>query len=342
MPNAPALMIGFSIGVALLLALAFATTYRRVELPLQSRLGGYVMLAGLVFTQWSHLGIINSDAVMPLTRAYVVVLFLQAMGFYWLVLGVLRPIERWRSWELGLPVVVVAFSALVPMGWAIPLALLIGTGFALHLATLLYRLRAIRRRFRLEFSVVLLFALMGVVAAGVGLAAPFVIGWTEYARIYAILIAFGLFLVVWLLLAVPDIVMKTREAVAQSYAQSTLGRIDVDDKLTALRQLFERDRIQRDETLTLARTADLLALSPHQLSELVNTRLEMSFSKLVREYRVHDAQRMLLDEPKASVLSIGMAAGFASQSSFYIAFKELQGMTPAQFRKKPDGLRPSE
>lgn len=38
MPNAPALMIGFSIGVALLLALAFATAYRRVELPLQSRL----------------------------------------------------------------------------------------------------------------------------------------------------------------------------------------------------------------------------------------------------------------------------------------------------------------
>ena len=338
MPHVSALLIGFSIGTALLLALTFATAYRHVDLPLRSRLGGYAMLAGLLFTQWSHLGIIDSDAAMPLTRAYVVVLFLQAGGFYWFVLGLLRPVEHWRSWEWGLPVTMLIFSALVPIEWAIPLALVIGIVFALHLATLLYRLRAMRRRFRLEFSVVLLFALMGVVAAVVGWAAPVIVDWAEYARIYTTLIAFGLFLALWLLLAVPDVAMKTQEAVALSYAQSTLGRIDVDAKLTALNQLFEHDHIQRDETLTLTRTAELLAISPHQLSELVNTRLDMSFSKVVRKYRVQDAQRMLLDEPTASVLSIGMAAGFASQSTFYTAFKELQGMTPAQFRKQPVGL----
>lgn len=339
MPHASALLIGFSMGAVLLLALAFATAYRRVDLPVQSRLGGYVMLAALLVTQWGHLRIIDSPAPMPLTRAYVIFLFLQAVGFYWFVLGVLRPAGQWRPWEWGLALAVLAVGVLVPLEWAIPLALLIGTGFALHLAALLYRLRAMRRRFRLEVSVVLLFALMGSVAAAVGLAAPFALGWVEYARVYAALIACGLFLAVWLLLTVPDIVAKTQDAVALSYAQSTLGRVNVDAKLAALHQLFERDRIHRDETLSLARASELLDLSPHQLSELVNSRLETGFSKLVRQYRVQDAQHMLLDEPDASVLSIGMAVGFASQSTFYIAFKEVQGMTPAQFRKRPVELR---
>lgn len=342
MSHASALLIGFSMGAALLLALAFATAYRRVELPLLSRLGGYVTLAGLLFTQWNHLRIIDTTLPMPLTRAYVIVMFLQAVGFYGFVLGVLRPAGRWRSWEWGLPAVVFAVAVLVPLAWAIPLALVFGTGFAVHLAALVYRLRAMRRRFRLELLVVLLFALMGIMAAAVGLAAPFALGWAEYARVYAALIACGLFLVVWLLLAVPDLVVKTQEAVALSYAQSTLGRVDVDAKLAALGQLFERDRIHRDETLTLARTAELLELSAHQLSELVNARLATGFSKVVRQYRVQDAQRMLLDEPSASVLSVGMAVGFASQSTYYLAFKEALGMTPAQFRKRPGALHTPE
>ncbi|MEO8746091.1 MAG: AraC family transcriptional regulator [Rhodanobacter sp.] len=337
MPDASALLIGFSMGAALLLALAFSTVYRRVDLPSQSRLGGYVMFAALLFTQWSHLRIIQSDAPMPLTRAYVVVLFLQAVGFYWLVLGVLRPAGR--RWEWTIPMAVLVVGALVPLVWAIPLGLAIGAGFALHLAALLYRLRAMRQRFRLEVSVVLLFAVMGVAAGATGLAAPFALSWVEFARFYSALIALGLFLVVWLLLAVPDLALKTQEAVALSYAQSTLGRVDVDAKLAALRQLFERDRIHRDESLSLGRAYELLALSPHQLSELVNVRLATGFSKMVRHYRVQDAKRMLLGEPNASVLSVGMAVGFASQSTFYIAFKEVQGTTPAQFRRTPGESR---
>lgn len=340
MADAFGLLIGFSVGASLLLAVAFASAYRHVELPLLSRMGGYVTLVGLLFTQSSHLQIIDSAATMPLTRAYVIVLFLQAVGFYEFVLGVLRPAGQRTVRDWAVTLATLALGSLVPRTWAIPLALLMGTAFALHLAALVYRLRAMRRRFRLEVSVVLLFALMGIAAAGVGLAAPFALGWVQYARVYSALIAIGLFLVVLLLLVVPDIVSKTQDAVALSYAQSTLGRLDVDAKLATLRQLFERDRIHRDEKLDLARTSELLGVSVHQLSELVNARLDTGFSKLVRQYRVQDAGQMLLDEPDASVLSIGMAAGFASQSTFYVAFKESLGMTPAQFRKRqrPSGV----
>ncbi len=45
---------------------------------------------------------------MPLARAYVIFLFLQAVGFYWFVLGVLRAAGQWRHTEWGLAVAVLA------------------------------------------------------------------------------------------------------------------------------------------------------------------------------------------------------------------------------------------
>jgi len=53
----------------------------------------------------------------------------------------------------------------------------------------------------------------------------------------------------------------------------------------------------------------------------------------LREQRISFAQKALVEQPKASVLSLGIEAGFSSQSNFYEAFKEIVGTTPAKFRK---------
>mgnify|MGYP002664851247 CR=1 FL=1 len=123
-------------------------------------------------------------------------------------------------------------------------------------------------------------------------------------------------------------------AVAVAYAQSTLARVDRDAMATRLRHLFGTDRVHRDESLNLASAGEMLGLSTHQLSELVNTEFGMGFPRLVRQYRVDDAKRMLIDEPRASVLSVGLAVGFSSQSTFYAAFKELVGEVPGAYRQR--------
>ena len=328
------MMVGFSIGMSLLLAAAFATGYRDVQLPWQARVAGFVMLAGLALTQWAHVGMAMQPSDVLPARGYVVVLFLQSLGFYWLLLGVLRPDGAWRPAEWALPVLVLLVGLVVPRAWAIPVALLLGTAAALHLSALVYRLRALRRWFGLEFKVLALFAAMALVVAATGLLAPRGLGWAAYASTYGALIALGFALVGWLLLAVPDLVPKAREAVAVAYAQSTLTRVDREAMAARLREVFEQDQVHRTESLDLARVADLLGLSPHQLSELVNTEFGMGFSRLVRRHRVQTAQRMLLEEPRASVLSVGMASGFNSQSSFYVAFKEQVGEVPGAYRQR--------
>jgi transcriptional regulator GlxA family with amidase domain len=97
--------------------------------------------------------------------------------------------------------------------------------------------------------------------------------------------------------------------------------------------LMRADRIYVDPELSLPSLAERLELNTHQLSELMNTRLGKSFSRYLREQRISATKAMLCDEPSASVLSVGLSAGFTSQSNFYEAFREIEGMTPGQYRK---------
>jgi transcriptional regulator GlxA family with amidase domain len=97
--------------------------------------------------------------------------------------------------------------------------------------------------------------------------------------------------------------------------------------------MMDDEQAYTDESLNLSRLAKALGLSPHQLSELVNTRFGVGFSRFVREHRIAAAQRMLLAEPDASVLSVGLAVGFTSQSNFYAAFREITGDVPGRYRQ---------
>lgn len=332
-----AALAGWSSGMAALLAVAMFNAYRDLDLPWSARLGGLVMLAGLSHTVWMHVGFVGlSDNGAPST-AYGVVLFLQSFGFYLLLRGLLRPGQASYGVDVAMLAVVVVLAAWTPPRFAIPVSLLIGTGFAAHLASLLYRLRMTRRWFRVELPVVALFAVMGLVVAVSGWMAPMHMTWTQFAWVYSAQIALAFLLVGWLLLTVPDLVVKTREAVAVSYATSSLGRVDTDAASERLRHLFEAEHVYRDDTLSLAKVAALVELSTHQLSELLNTRFGTGFSRYVRQHRVNAARRMLIAEPRASVLSVGLSVGFGSQSTFYVAFKDEVGVVPGEYRRRELG-----
>lgn len=328
------LNIGFSVGSALLLVLAFATVYRAMALPWQSRVAGYVMLIGLATTQVFHARFLLEMDTALASRAYVLSICLQSLGFYWLFLGLLRPPQKkWRAWEWAVLPFTLLVAAIVPLHWAIPAAFMGGTCAATHLGQLVFKLRAQRRWFALEFRVLVLFALMAVLIAAASFAAP-ILEWRNFAITYALLISASFGLVLYLLLRFPDITSKTEEVVANTYAVSTLSNIDCEKVLAEIKRLFETEKIYEDEALSLSRLAELTQLSTHQLSELINTQFGLGFSRLVRRYRVDAAKKMLIDEPRASVLSVGLSVGFTSQSNFYVAFKEATGLVPGQFRKQ--------
>ncbi|TGJ98493.1 AraC family transcriptional regulator [Leptospira langatensis] len=125
---------------------------------------------------------------------------------------------------------------------------------------------------------------------------------------------------------------EVSEAARQKYTRSLLLGVDRNALRENLKQLMERDKLYRDEELSLADLADELALSTHQVSELINQELGINFSAFVNDYRIKEACELLQKEPDRSVLDIAFAVGFATKSSFHRAFQKHTGKTPSQFR----------
>ena len=96
---------------------------------------------------------------------------------------------------------------------------------------------------------------------------------------------------------------------------------------------MKNDKIYQDDGLTLSSLASAMKLSNQQMSELINTRMGMGFSRYVRETRVEAAKQLLAAAPDHSILSVSLEVGFRSQSNFYAAFKEITGISPGDYRK---------
>jgi AraC-like DNA-binding protein len=150
---------------------------------------------------------------------------------------------------------------------------------------------------------------------------------------YSILISLAFFAITLTLLRFPSITTDVLEAVQAVYAESTLKNIDKPAVLAKLDALMTQDKLYTLENLNLELLAEQLELSQHQLSELINTEFQQGFSRYIRQYRIDEAKKLLLAEPNASVLSIGLSVGFNSQSNFYAAFRDIVGVAPGQYRK---------
>jgi AraC-like DNA-binding protein len=163
-----------------------------------------------------------------------------------------------------------------------------------------------------------------------------------FVSLYAIAIGLAFFLVQVTLGLRPQLsaeVGESAQAVQAAYASTTLASVDCAAAIARLEGLMARDRLYADPELSLPGLADRLGLTAHQLSELLNVRIGKGFARFLREHRIAAAKAMLVDEPSASVLSVGLSVGFATQSTFYEAFREIEGSTPGQYRSANAGPR---
>jgi len=327
--------VGFSIIAAVLLAVSHfnCSEYRGRFI---SRLAGLLLLAGLAGLQFSHYQYFQGDTGFIYSVFYQALLFVVAPAFYFFSRDVLKVADQKRenSFQplLLLHLMPLLIGVFLPRNIALPLAFFIGTGYVFWLAKIVYSLREQRKRFKLELLALAAMFMVALMVLLLGVALPVVSEHFFYST-YALLIGLAFFVAVFSLISFPQITSDVADAAQAAYAHSSLNNLDSNALELKLRQLMEVDKLYTQETLSLSMLAQQMEISTHQLSELINTRFEKSFSQLVREYRVNAAKAMLMDEPQASVLSIGLSTGFNSQSSFYTAFREITGMAPGAYRK---------
>ena len=118
------------------------------------------------------------------------------------------------------------------------------------------------------------------------------------------------------------------------YANSRLSDADRSQFLASLTQCMEGRQLFRNGELSLEQLAAEVAVTPHELSQLINDACGVNFQEYLNRYRVAALQRALHDPRQAadSILDLALAAGFNSKSALNRAFKKQTGVTPSEFR----------
>jgi len=123
------------------------------------------------------------------------------------------------------------------------------------------------------------------------------------------------------------------EALKARYERSRIKGLDVDRVIQRLYEIMIDEKAFADEELSLPDLARDLGITVHQLSEILNEHIKKNFNTFVNEFRVKEAQKLLVDEPDRSIISIGFAVGFNSNTTFCTVFSKMTGVSPNQFRK---------
>lgn len=132
----------------------------------------------------------------------------------------------------------------------------------------------------------------------------------------------------------PAIAPPLEREVARKYAKSALDDANASSIFDALESLMRNDEPWFDPELDLAGLASRLELSPHYLSQAINSQAGCNFYDYVNRYRVQAAQRALAQSDVGSILDLAYAVGFNSKSAFYTAFKRHAGVTPRAFQQQ--------
>lgn len=321
---------GYSIGTAFLLVVGHILQHQAPQRR-SGQVAGFFLLVSLAGIQTLHLGMVSKQFDGFHSVLYTALLYGIAPSFYFYGRQLLTADSHCRQHDaLHLAPILVSF--VLPYPLAVPGAFLMGAGYLVWLAKSVYALRRQRQRFHLELLALATFFAIAVAVLLLFFIWP-LLDETDFIISYSLLIGLTFFTATLTLLRFPSITADVSEAVQAAYSESTLKNIDKAAVLAKLDALMRQDKLFTLESLNLALLSEQLELSPHQVSELINTEFQQGFSRFIRQHRIDEAKQLLLAEPNASVLSIGLSVGFSSQSNFYSAFREIVGIAPGQYRK---------
>lgn len=94
-------------------------------------------------------------------------------------------------------------------------------------------------------------------------------------------------------------------------------------------RLMEDEGVYTKQDLRLDDLAALLHTNKTYVSAVINDYYQTNFYTLVNRYRVHKAQALLLG--KRQIKEVWILAGFNSQRSFNMVFKQFSGVTPSEW-----------
>jgi len=102
--------------------------------------------------------------------------------------------------------------------------------------------------------------------------------------------------------------------------------------LKELNNLLERDKVFKDNTISVNKLTRSLNTNAHALSQVINENKQQTFFELIGSYRIREAKEILSESPDSKISEIAFEVGYNSLSAFNTAFKKSTGLTPSKYR----------
>lgn len=133
---------------------------------------------------------------------------------------------------------------------------------------------------------------------------------------------------------IPLIVEEEKKETVK-YAKSGIREEMVEALSSRLMHLIKHEKVYVQNELSLQELADLLDTSTHNLSQLLNDKMNQNFYEFINFHRVEEVKRRLAaDEFKnLKILAIAFDSGFNSKTTFNATFRKYAGLSPTQYRK---------
>ena len=306
--------------------------------PYRTRLLGIALVVGAVSylvssPVFGHINLevgpwlaLPADAIPPLLFFFTWDLFeddRKAPSFLWLIAALYLLVAAWMGLERDVTDATANINILVPVQ-------LTKLAFAVGAIVIVWRGREddvveSRLKLRRVFA-----ASIGVIVTAV-VATELVTGWNvpELVELLGMAAIFGVTLVinVTFLRLNPTFVLKDSRPLAPVSPEET-------PLVEALNKMMNKDCAYTDHDLRIADLATTLKVPEYKLRRTINRNLGyQNFNQFVNRYRIEEAARRLIAEPRTPVLTIALDVGFRSISSFNTAFRAQYKTTPTDYRK---------
>ena len=106
--------------------------------------------------------------------------------------------------------------------------------------------------------------------------------------------------------------------------------------MSQIRQMMEQEKLYLDSELKLGDVATRLNTNRNAVSACINSQLGCSFSQFIGNCRVEHSKVLMRQDPGMKMTEVWMLSGFATESSFFRAFKAATGKTPAEWKAGND------
>jgi AraC-like DNA-binding protein len=148
-----------------------------------------------------------------------------------------------------------------------------------------------------------------------------------------------IYLIGYMGLKQPEIFIDQDSYVSKSeqttkYQRSGLSEENAEEIKKRILTLMETEKPYLNQNLTLQKLSEQLKTSSHNLSEVINTRMNQSYYDFINQYRVEEFKTRLKDpeSERYNLLSIAFDSGFQSKGTFNSIFKKSTGMTPSEYK----------